>query len=73
LIEKYCQLNKKSNLDSNLMYLKRISKPVVNYDLIKTALGDKFTSKVPKAKVQKEESVFTEKDFKDFQKTYFGK
>jgi hypothetical protein len=55
------------------MYLKRISKPVVNYDLIKTALGDKFTSKVPKAKLQKEESVFTEKDFKDFQKTYFGK
>ena len=38
------------------------------------ALGDsgvsRFKKEMPK---QKEESVFTEKDFKDFEKTYFKK
>lgn len=57
------------------MYLKRISKPVINYDLIKSALGDSIKSKTPKetTKAQKEESVFTDKEFKDFEKTYFRK
>ena len=74
LIEKYCQLNNKSNLDSNLIYLKKISKPVVNYDLIKLALGDtaKTKNKIEAPK-KNEESVFTEKDFKEFEKSYFRK
>ena len=38
LIEKYCQLNNKSNLDANLVYLKKISRPVVNYNLIKEVM-----------------------------------
>ena len=58
-------------MEENLVYLKKISKPIVNYDFIRLALGDK--SKIKKETQNKKESVFTEKDFKDFEKTYFKK
>ena len=72
LIEKYCIQNSKSNLDSNLAYLKKISKPIINYDSIKPAL-EKNKAVKPSKNKKEEESVFTEKDFKDFSKSYFGK
>lgn len=74
LIEKYNQKNTKNNLESNLSYLKKISKPVVKYDIIKEALEKTSSRRTNQDKTKKEEStVFTDEDFKSFAKTYFNK
>ena len=76
MIEKYHEEKKKSNLDKNLSIIKNISKPVVKFDTIRSAILDKRTldalsRKQPPKK--ENESVFTEQDFKEFEKTYFNK
>lgn len=60
---------KKALLTNNLSYLNKISKPVVKYDLIESVLNKKSKPKEPTKKA--EESVFTEEDFKNFEKSYF--
>ncbi|RNA02683.1 active regulator of SIRT1 [Brachionus plicatilis] len=60
---------KKALLTNNLSYLNKISKPVVKYDLIESVLNKKSKPKEHTKKV--EESVFTEEDFKNFEKSYF--
>ncbi|CAF0909668.1 unnamed protein product [Brachionus calyciflorus] len=71
LVEKYSdkKIKKANLLEKNLAYLKKISKPVVKYDLIEPALNSKRKQK--KEIRKEEESVFTEEDFKNFEKSYF--
>lgn len=71
LVEKcYEKKSKKSALlKNNLNYLKKISKPVIKYDLIETVLNTR--SNLKEAEKKTEESVFTEEDFKNFEKSYF--
>lgn len=82
LIETYRnRVNKKDTIKANLSYLKRVSKPMVKYDLIRSII-EKKTNKAPvptsgakkskKPAAEPSESVFTEKDFQDFQRSYFG-
>ena len=71
-------------IKANLNYLKRMSKPLVKYDLIRSIIEKKANKSAvakaagaggKKSKKQAEEqteSVFTEKDFQDFQRSYFG-
>ena len=74
LIEKYYQKINKSNLDDNLLYLKKISKPVANYDLISSALEKKPKSKSNTEDIEKDEpTAFTDEDFKNFAKSYFNR
>ena len=74
LLEKYCQEVNKNNLDVNLAYLKKISRPVANYELIRSALdSNKLQAKKSIKKDDDEASVFTEEDFKNFEKSYFNK
>ena len=66
----------KNNLDANLAYLKKISRPVANYELIRSALdSNKLQAKksIKKDDDNDEASVFTEEDFKNFEKSYFNK
>lgn len=74
LIEKYYQKINKSNLDENLLYLKKISKPVAKYDLIRPALEKKLKTKTSKEETEKDEpTAFTDEDFKNFAKSYFNR
>lgn len=61
----------KSNLRNNLKYLKKMSKIALKYDQVKSVIAP---SK-PESQTTKpaEQSVFTEEDFKSFEKTYFNK
>lgn len=53
-------------------FLNKISKPVVKYELIREAIEKKSIK--PEVQLKKEEtSVFTDEDFKSFEKSYFGK
>lgn len=71
LVEKFYEKKSKKSalLKNNLQYLKKISKPVVKYDLIETVLNTR--SKPKESEKRPEESVFTEEDFKNFEKSYF--
>lgn len=72
LIEQYSKKLSHSNLDANLAFLKKISKPVGKFDLIRDAVEQ--SSRKPAAKKQEEEeSFFTEEDFKSFSKSYFNR
>ena len=62
-----------NNLEANLLYLKKISKPVANFDLIRSAMEKSGPTKT-KAQVKGDEpSVFTDEDFKNFAKSYFNR
>ncbi len=62
-----------NNLEANLLYLKKISKPVANFDLIRSAI-EKSGPTETKAKAKEDEpSVFTDDDFKNFAKSYFNR
>ena len=73
LIEKYRQDSKKNNLDANLDYLSRISRPVIKYNLIESAISKQRKTVDKKQKKQDEPTVFTEEDFKSFEKSYFNR
>lgn len=75
LIEKYRQESKKNNLEANLKFLNRISKPIIKYDLIESAIANKSVNKKDNKDKKKleEQSVFTEEDFKNFEKAYFNR
>lgn len=77
LIEKYRQESKKNNLEANLKFLNRISKPIIKYDLIESAIANKSVNKKDNKDKKKQEleeqSVFTEEDFKNFEKAYFNR
>ena len=67
-------------MKANLNYLKKMSQVSVKYNSVKSALSqNKAMQKHENAKTSKQamedlqESVFTEEDFKDFEKTYFNK
>ena len=63
---------KKSNLDANLRYINKISRPVVKFETIRDALEKKSTSGAKKPQ-DKEGSFFSEEDFKNFEKSYFNR
>ncbi len=73
LIERYRHDMQQSNLEANLLYLKKISKPVASFDLIRSAMEKRGPTKT-KAQVKEDEpSVFTDDDFKNFAKSYFNR
>lgn len=70
MIETFMANKDKSNLKNNLKYLKKMSKISLKYDQVKSVLApSKPESQTKKA----DQSVFTEEDFKSFEKTYFNK
>jgi hypothetical protein len=77
LIEKYRQECKKNNLETNLKFLNKISKPIIKYDLIESAISKKSINKKDNKDKNKQESeeksVFTEEDFRNFEKAYFNR
>lgn len=76
LVEKLVQEKNKNNLEKNLNILKKISRPVVKFETIRSAVLDKRTlDSLDKKEVNTnaDESFFTEQEFKEFEKTYFNK
>lgn len=62
------------NLKLKLKYLNSLSKPVLNYEQFKNTTSTKHNenSQQKSTKDKNEKTVFTEKDFKDFEKNYVG-
>ena len=72
LIESYRDESKINNVQKNLDFIKKISRPVVDYETIASAVSVRKIEK-PNKKVSNESSVFTEEDFKSFEKSYFNR
>lgn len=80
MIERYIKQKDQNNLEKNLALLKKLSKPTVKYSLIKPAMqklhrneriNEEGANNNKIIKAETETSVFTEEDFRDFEKTYF--
>lgn len=81
VIEKYIQDKSHTNLDKNLEYLAKISKYNIKYDLIKPAIESRkrasddaqFNQQDEVNKLNSQTHTFTDKDFEDFEKSYFNR
>lgn len=73
-MEKYIKEKNQTNLEKNLTLIKKLSRPAVKYDLIKSAMKEIHPreSEVLRDKQEDQSTVFTEEDFKKFEQSYFS-